>query len=257
MTTFTETISQSKKYNLPELSIILHYRKDSDDREANLRSVLTFFKETFELKEIIIVNDDKQLDTSLSDITTEHAITGLFLQNDSLFRKSLSFNGAAKIATGRVLAFWDVDVIIDPVFIEESYNKILSNEADHVYPFNGTFIDVQKMTIPILKNKEFSKLYEMWLSKHDSLDFASNQSPGGCNLISKDAFWKINGYDDRFIGWGFEDTDFYERSKKANKLIRIENEQAICWHMNHDNAIRMENPYFYQNMQIYNENCSK
>lgn len=202
------------KYNLYELSVILHYRKDSEDRENNLISVLKFLYDNFVVKEIIVVNDDKHLDSDLELISKEYPFKRMHLPNEDHFRKSSSFNGAAESAKGLILAFWDVDVLIDPRYVDEAYNKILTNKADHVYPFNGTFIDVQKDIFIENENFDLNDYYIKWKAGHESFHFASGESPGGCNLISKTEFWKIGGYDERFVGWDLKIRISYKDQKR-------------------------------------------
>lgn len=244
---------------LPELSIIIHYRKDCEDREFNLKTLLKFIDDHFTVNDIILVNDDKEFDKSLKLLISEtiNNLKILFVENSDEFMKSYSFNMGAEHATGSILAFWDVDVLIDPKYIEDAYTLIVSDVYDHVYPFNGTFIDVQKTLFPWLAFYHFDQMFGLWQDRDVDLHFASNTSPGGCNLISRKAFERMGGYDDRFIGWGFEDTDFRERSLRVNTIKTLTNEDAICWHLHHENAKRTENPYFTRNLQIYNENTRK
>jgi GT2 family glycosyltransferase len=240
---------------MPELAFILHYRKDSEDREQNLRNVLKFLRDNFDECHVRVVCDDTSNNFGLYKwIFDKGDIASIFLTNDDHFKKSLAFNEGAFSNIRKILCFWDVDVIIDPKFINAAYKTILEGKADHVYPFNGTFIDVNKELFPELLDQKFDLLNELYRQKHEWLEFASGESPGGCNMISREAFFNIDGYDERFIGWGFEDTDFYQRSLKANNLMRFSDPDAICWHMHHDQAIRTENPHYMRNLQIYNEN---
>jgi predicted glycosyltransferase involved in capsule biosynthesis len=254
--TSTETTLQSPKYEMPELAFILHYRKDSEDREKNLRNVLKFLKENFEAN-IVVVAEHLQRFDAPHWIVRNFKVRCTSWLNDDEFKKCKSFNDGAAETTEKILCFWDVDVIIDPKFINTSYQIILEGKADHVYPFNGTFIDVNKELFPELLDQKFDLLNELYRQKHEWLEFASGESPGGCNMISREAFERIEGYDERFIGWGFEDNDFYQRSLKANNLLRFSDPDAICWHMHHDQAIRTENPHYMRNLQIYNENVNR
>jgi len=251
--------------DLPELSIIIHYRRDCEDREFNLKTLLKFIDDHFTVNDIVLVNDDKEFEKSLKLIIPEviNNVKLMFVENDDEFMKSYSFNRGAEHATGSVFAFWDVDVLIDPKYIEKSYNIIVDGLYDHVYPFNGYFVAVEKLTFPkFLPKYDFEfllgELQDRTLGYHNEyVAIGSNISPGGCNLISRSAFNKIGGYDERFIGWGFEDTDFIQRSRKVNKVIHLDDFDAICWHLHHDNSKRLENPHYQNNIQIYNENNLK
>jgi predicted glycosyltransferase involved in capsule biosynthesis len=116
-------------------------------------------------------------------------------------------------------------------------------------------LDVQKSKFDLLiPDPDFETLCGLWKDRKEGIDFASSVSPGGCNMITKEAFEKIGGYDERFVGWGFEDTDFMERSQLVNRLSRMNDNDAICWHMHHDQAIRENNPHYLNNLKIYRNN---
>ena len=248
--------SKSPMYDLSGLSFILHYRKDSEDREQNLRRVLSFLRSNF-IAEIVVIVDEKVIDRDSFIWIKEYSDQLLVCLNNDEFRKAYCYNDAAKEAKGNILCFWDVDVIVDPKFVWESYLKLDRGECDHVYPFNGTFIDVQKLLFPWLESSHFEMIKGLWREKDEDLHFASGESPGGCNMITREAFEKIGGYDKGFIGWGFEDTDFMQRSKRVNNVFRIMDEDAICWHMHHDQAIRTENPHYTNNLLLYNRNANR
>ena len=252
--TSTEQTSKSPKFDVSEMIFILHYRKDSEDRERNLREVLNFLKENFNAK--VVLFHDKKDDDKRPNISSPTYVYR-FIKNNGEFRKAYCFNSAAERRSEKIFCFWDVDVIIEPENIKKAYDCLMEGKVDHVYPFNGTFIDVNEAMIPNLVNKDFDNLYNLYQKGHDWLELASTESPGGCNMITREAFEKIGGYDERFIGWGFEDTDFFHRSLKVNRLGRITDEKAICWHMHHDQAIRLENPHYQNNLRIFNENCAK
>jgi hypothetical protein len=58
------------KFNLPELSIIIHYRRDSEDREFNLNTIIRYLDDHFILCDLTIVNDDKEYDKKLKGLKT-------------------------------------------------------------------------------------------------------------------------------------------------------------------------------------------
>lgn len=254
--------SQSQKHNLTDTSFIVHFRRDSEDRVHNLRTILDFFDQYIDAADITIVNDDVTPDSILEEITKQYPnIRILFLENNYEFMKSASFNEASKYVKGSVFCFYDVDVLIDPIFLQKSQQAILDNKVDHIYPFNGLFVDVQKCFFPELKNFSFnSLLYELESRKigwaNDNLIVASDSSPGGATMISKEAFERMKGFDTGFIGWGFEDTDFLYRSRKVNKVEHLSDVNAICWHLHHDNAIRLENTHYRANIQKFNKNVN-
>lgn len=244
------------KYNLKKTSIIMHYREDSPDREFNLKNIYKFFDTFFDYQELIIINDNVKMDSVMHDFKNlSPKVIGLFYENDQPFRKGDCFNKAAEISKGDILCFYDVDILIEPKFLEIAQYELLNNDFDHIYPHNGEFVTVKKEAFnKILPSFDFDFMISN--KNSDLFEWAASNSPGGCNLITKKSFNKINGYDHRFVGWGYEDTDFRQRSSKKNRIKYLDDENAICWHLQHDDAIKSENPYFKYNENIYIQNLN-
>lgn len=246
-------------------SFIIHYRKDCEDREFNLKTILNYLH-TFSFKELFVINDDKQVDPLMKWIKQTFPQTKLlFCQNEDEFKKSVCFNKAAFQATGDVLCFYDVDVLVPLEQLKESEKLILNGNFDHVYPFNGFFIDVKKNIFEqFLPNFNFELLKEQITETNlgffnGNVHVISNCSPGGCNLISKKAFENIKGFDQDFIGWGFEDTDFRERSKKVNRVKYLEGDKKFIFHLEHNthhDQVRSTQPHYANNYKKFLQNIS-
>jgi predicted glycosyltransferase involved in capsule biosynthesis len=242
------------KFNLPKLSFITHYRKDSDDREFNLKRILKFLNDNFNA-EIIVINDKPDKDEYPTWI--EEIVDNLIIFNNNLeYKRCYCLTKAAKESKGDILCFWDSDIMIDPKFIAEAYEKIISGEFDHIYPYNGLFINVEKESFDVLGEKNPTDLFiDRYNSEHPSFSVSHTMSCGGCLLISKESYDKIGGYDERFIGWGYEDNDILQRSSRYNKVGRILDNNAICWHLQHDFAVRIHgNEFLKHNQEIFVKN---
>jgi predicted glycosyltransferase involved in capsule biosynthesis len=244
-------------------TVIIHFRNDCEDRIFNLKTILRYLNDVVKPREIILINDDKNIDPIMKWVKDSYpSIKLLYLENSDEFKKSYSFNESAKRATSNILCFYDVDVLIplDQLVIAE--RLIYDNESDHVYPFGGLFIDVKKhffdnflptFDLGILK----SEIKETTLGYFNgNVEIVSDKSPGGCNIISKEAFEKIGGYDDNFIGWGFEDTDFRERSGKINR-VKYLNKTDFLYHLEHSthsDIVRSEQPHYTNNLKRFYSN---
>lgn len=251
---------------MEKITIILHYRRDCDDREHNLRTILRFIDTKltpiFDVR-VNIVNDNVEFDDEVGKLKFKYnnTVRAVFMKNEDEFKKSKSFNVAASHeyfdTHGEILIFWDVDVLIDPKFIQEGVELILSRKVDHVYPFTGEFINVGKNCFAefmVNEDYNFNWLLQAKQEKNENLELASPSSPGGCNIISREAFKRCKGYYEGFVGWGFEDTDFLNRSSTVNRVCYLSNPNAICWHLEHEGSKRLENPHYRSNLNLYNHN---
>lgn len=244
------------KLNLRDTSFIIHFRRDSEDRLFNLRCVLKYFHTFIDYGELFIINDDKEQDPELENISNQYPnVTLAFYKNDGVYKRTLCFNKIAAISTKKILCFYDTDTLVKPEYLELSQNGILGGSVDHVYPYNGIFVDVKKKSRETLANFDFQKLEILLESRHlgydnDDVNVIHNASVGGIIMISKDAFNKIGGYDSNFIGWGCEDVEIERRSNLQNRVSRIGVDDAICWHLQHDNTIRTEHDHYQNNVNI-------
>ena len=104
------------KYNLQDVSFIIHVRVDIPERLMNLETVMDFYHATCDNCEFIIVNDDKVPDKRLKKLHSKFGQTSkfLFLQNDDIYLRTLSFNKGFSESTRKAVIAGDTDVIIHP-----------------------------------------------------------------------------------------------------------------------------------------------
>ena len=258
--TYIEQNLNNSKYDLSETSFIIHFRRDSDDRFFNLECILNYFDNYIDYKELFIINDDSQPDIGLTNIKEKYPKISIeFFKNDDAFKKSECFNKISNIATGKILCFYDTDILVKPEFIHYSQNLIIDGKLDHVYPYNGLFVDIKKEHRDLAVNFNFDKLESLLLDRkigydNEYMTVAHDHSVGGITMLSREAFEKIDGYNNDYIGWGCEDVDIYIKSGVKNKVAAVNSPDAICWHIHHDNAIRTENKYYQNNLNLlYNK----
>lgn len=249
------------KYDLKDISFLIHLRVDIPERLNNLKLVLEYYNSTCKNLEFIIVNDDKEPESELSILNKKYEfIKFLFLKNSSIYKRTLSFNKAFKHTKRKVVIAGDTDVIIDPKFILEGANKIINNEADHIFPYNGLFCNVKYSLVRKFKTNldintfldkkpEPKQRYNNF--ENGYLTVLSPESKGGCVMYSSELYKQINGYNPNFVGWGYEDDEIGYRVEKFNgRTDRIFNDDAIAWHLPHPNTVRNEHPYYETNHSI-------
>lgn len=74
---------------------------------------------------------------------------------------------------------------------------------------------------------------------------------GGLLVVRRDAWDAIGGYDENFIGWGHEDSDFNIRMLATVNWERL---PGVSWHLWHDRVKPATNAY---NVNTYNQTLRK
>ena len=93
-------------------------------------------------------------------------------------------------------------------------------------PLRGGFLDLVRVWVSALRPRDWKLLR-------------------GCNfVVSKGAFTAVNGFDEQFEGWGYEDSDLCIRLMNHGLAIRRAPAAACVlhlWHREHDRQFESEN----------------
>ncbi|MBM9537968.1 glycosyltransferase family 2 protein [Desulfobulbus alkaliphilus] len=211
--------------------------------ELSLRSAL---KQTHLPCEIVVADDGSPPDTvelvrqvrSSTNVPILHS-----WQEDRGFRLARSRNKAIVRASGDYIILIDGDILLEPRFIADHVAF-----ARHGYFVQGTRVLLGKelssrtlcsgrLRIPLLltgvENKK-NCLRSVWLARLFSFRSRDLSGVKTCNF----AFWKkdalsINGFNEEFVGWGREDSEFTARL--LNYGIRRQNLRfhALGYHLYH------------------------
>lgn len=220
-------------------------------QEALELSLLSAFKQS-QLPDEIIIADDGSDNATFETIArlAKHSPVPLIhsWQEDKGFRLARSRNKAIAKTTADYLILIDGDIIMEHHFI-----------ADHIRAAKpGFFVQGsrgllnEKATQRALQQKEISIcIYSPDVENRKNclrshllsriFSYSSNKLSGikGCHL----AFWKkdaeaVNGFNEEFLGWGREDSEFVARL--FNKGVRRQNLRfnAIVYHLYHPTSPR-------------------
>lgn len=254
--------------DLKDIGLIIHFRKDVEDRLRNLKCVLSFYRSCSKNLEIVIVNDDKEPDSSLKELHEKYGCKILFMKNNGLYHRTLAFNKGMRNLKSNYLIAGDTDVFINPLYLvkgKEMFEK--DSKLGILHPYNGMFVHLKQHLMD-----KFTTNYEMNLLDdkigelkpvpyHETDNFlvAHPGSKGGMVMYNKQRFIKFNGYNQNFVAWGFEDDEIINRVKRLGYTWdRVKDHNAIAWHFPHENTIR-EKHSMYQNNYNHSEfvgNCS-
>lgn len=206
-------------------------------------------KQSVSPSEIIIADDGSKDETKslIASFKNKFDIPLIHVwQEDKGFRKSSILNKAILAANGEYIIQVDGDIILHKHFIKDH----IKNIKDNMFLFGNRVTIKEQESHNILNKKKYAfNYFSKGIKKRNRLvrlPFFSyfskpkNQNSGklrGCNL----SYWKkdalaINGYNEEFHGWGYEDYEFVQRLINKGIFGKRIKHAAIQFHLYHKEA---------------------
>jgi len=196
--------------------------------------------------EIIIADDGSNINTvkKLDNFIKSSELNIIHSWQENLgFRLARSRNKAINISSGEYIIVVDGDMILDPNFISDH----ISHARRHQYIQGSRVLLTESKTSQVINNKDiFINFYSRGIlnrknairSKLLSKIFSkkSNSMTGirGCNMgFFKTDCEKINGFNNKFEGWGREDSEFVVRFLNAGFIKKHLKFSAVQYHLWH------------------------
>jgi predicted glycosyltransferase involved in capsule biosynthesis len=179
-------------------------------------------------------------------------IIGKQTNGEKEFCRSNAINNGVAKSTGDVLLISDADIIIKKTTLDKAFNL----DTSFVIPFGICYNLNRQISDNIINGKTFSDR-EILRNLNGIRDIRPGQSTfgdklaGGIQIITRKLFNKVNGMDERFKGWGYEDTHFcWKLMAQIGDYPILENEKIFhLWHPR-DNQLNNANYYLAQKEKI-------
>jgi len=182
-------------------------------------------------------------------------------QEDEGFRLAMSRNRAIAEAEGEYIIVIDGDLILHEAFVEDH----LANAQPGLYLQGGRVLLGERMTkdifaesfdprnigpfSPGLGNRK-NALRNRLLSRLVSRSSTTMKGIKGCNFsLFKKEILAVNGFDNRFVGWGREDSEFVARLYKAGMRRKNLKFAAVAYHLYHPENERTALPQNDERLQ--------
>lgn len=235
---------ENKKLGI-SLIVSTYNRVDALDRV--LQSVL---QQTRPPQQIIIADDGSTEDTALLIQQYKQKLPNLLhvWHEDTGFRLAAIRNLALKSVNQPFVSMIDGDMVLHPDFINSIYRHA---QKGWYYQGKRVLLD-EKNTTTVLHNRDYKINFftKGVLNRFNTFNFPvlsslisrkenSIRGVKGCSMHfwTEDAI-KVNGFNESFIGWGREDSEFVCRLLNAGinrKNIAL---AAVAWHLYHPEASR-------------------
>lgn len=205
------------------VSVLMPYKLDGSFREKIFKWVIERYRMLFPEFELCLVED-----------------------REKYFHKTMAVNKAAKIASGDIFILADADIFFEKKIIDNSLLAMTNKNLKWVMPYVEYWPLTPKVSSQVLQDtpgltKKFKEIDVKYITKN---------SPAGLIVITRDSFFNIGGYDERFKGWGCEDTAFYLTANcLLHEVVRLNEKIYHLWHPR-QRKISMNDGTFNKNMNL-------
>lgn len=190
-------------------------------------------------------------------------------QEDLGYRLSRSRNKAIWNAIGEYIVVVDGDMILHPNFVEDHQKKAITKcfvqggrtlldkeETDKILQsmsFQKAFL---KKSFKTLHNAFMSQIiFKFFCFTKKNIDQDIFLPVKGCNMaFFKEDALSINGFNEDFVGWGREDSEFVVRFLNAGGVMRKLKFSALAYHLHHTENTR---DMLEENHKIYLESITQ
>jgi len=248
----------------PSVSLIIN----TYNHPVALNIVLESLKRQTVLPAEVIIADDGSNDETLDLIIETGRSFPVSLkhvwQEDMGYRLARAKNKAVANAVGEYLIFLDGDLITHRRFVEShlSFAKqgrllsggrvMLSAELserimqEQRIPSRLSLLRHSRNRHNLIDNPLFARIF----SHRSNTDL---NMKGGNSSIFKSDYVKLNGYNEDFVGWGYEDSEFAVRALRAGMTKWKLRSSAVTLHLDHgENNKRQSGVRVAHNLQMLN-----
>jgi glycosyltransferase involved in cell wall biosynthesis len=258
-------------------SVILATYNQPRKLAAALYSLTLQSEKNFE----IVVADDGSRDDTRALVDAFRKSSGLSVrhqwQEDDGFRKARILNASVRASTSDKLIFMDGDTFAHKDFVSD---HVAALERSDVFLGRRVMLGPEP-TEMVEANPKSLGSFKFWLkafvSTFAKLNPTRHLNRGlrlplwlitllkydrvpdliGCNFsVRREAFVKVNGFDEKHVGYGNEDGDLYIRLRNSDARIEGAKCYAVQWHLWHQERAFKPGAEDFYNDRLKNDHTS-
>lgn len=221
--------------------------------------VLALQKQSKQIDELIFADDGsaEEVREYIADLLAECSFSVKHVYQEDLgFRLARSRNNGAREASGEYLIFMDQDVVFDSDFIEKIYQNrkkkrmifsealgSSSEEKEKIQRSIDISYDYETMYSYMAEEKKVEQDQNVKKERLYNILYRWKLRSRGAKIVGlifslyKEDFVAINGLDEKYMGWGYEDDDFGNRFFKYGGETYSFASKRYPIHMFHASAI--------------------
>jgi hypothetical protein len=225
-----------------DLTFIVPFRIDCEDRKVNLRKCLDFFEKTgckFVVCEGYFPGESRAgFESTISGRLTK-VFTYLSMEMSDFFHKTRLANHGLKFVETEFFGLLDCDMICQYAQLAAAMTALRERLTDFIYPYDGRFVEVPRALV--------SRFIAGSLDGPTDFRLLHTNSSGGLIMGRTESYRSIGGENENFRSWGPEDMERHNRILKLG--LRLGRINGPIFHMEHERGKDSceKNPYFRAN----------
>jgi hypothetical protein len=239
-----------------EIDFLMPCRIESEDRLRNVVTSVTYLLTNFPQSNVIIKEVDSHshfkfrvLPTIKKHVSTERLYHYFEDSGEKFFHKTRILNDLLCISKNEIIYNYDVDVVVPSSSVSLSYDAIVNNQCDVVYPF-GCGVNQWAVNYSVeLMEKFISSGFDLRVVIGESNRRSSTVGWG--QMLKRQVEIDVGFWNENFISWGAEDCEFYYRLNSFG--FRVGRVNDDIFHFEHGRTFNSHyhNPKFMDNHSLW------
>lgn len=203
---------------VPSVSYVIPFR-DLERSSAIAIVIENIRAHKFPVIEIVAVEQDTATKIDVPAISPVSYRLATYA--DPRFNKSVAFNIGVQMAAHDYIIMHDADMLMQGDYTSAVYNVLQENESCHL----GSKV--------LYTTKESAQdiIVSNVVSIRTECDRVVGYFEGGSLACTKQAYWKVGGFNEDYKGYGCEDCDFYARLAGGSKWLEQRSYNLLhLWH---------------------------
>jgi hypothetical protein len=238
--------------DLKDVTFLFAFRIDSNDRLENLFVTLKYLSRHFDTNfHLIEAGPNKTIDEVVLRNISDQIVYSYISDEHRYLHRTFYNNLLIRNSDTPYFFLYDADIILPPVQIMESVKFMRSGSYTAIYPYDGSFYEVDKMVKKIFIQRNLIGTLEKFMKYH-RLFFRN--SYGGVVLLNKSLYGKCGFENINIKGWGPDDVERVRRIRIFGfAVLRI---KGPLFHLYHERTQTSDALFNQSNQLEYLKICS-
>lgn len=246
------SVSPARRYNnsidtdMGDVTIVIPIRVDSDDRIANLKTIIRLYSTLENIYFIIWEADNFQ---RLHIEESERINYSFYKDINPVFHHTYYRNEMIKQAKTSIVIVWDVDILVPEEQLYKAVNDIRNRHAILSYPYDSVCYSLSSDISDNFRDRlDWSALFS---EKEKFPTMFGELTVGGIFVVDREKYMQVGMENENFIGWGPEDIERLKRLTILN--LPVSRVTGSIYHLYHPRKLNSGYVDQFQNFSAKKE----